>query len=198
MTENGWEHEGEPKHILRLLDIFGMQDAKTATSPGIKEQILESDVRLLNKEDHSLCRTGVGILLYAASDRSDLKYAVKELMRDASAPAELSMRRLRRIIRYASGARRLVNTIDWQTIGTAVEAIVDADHAGCLASRKSTSGGSTRVSKAYIFDCSVTHSTVTLSSGESEFLAMVAGILRLLYVTNIMRTMGLNVEHLEI
>ena len=152
----------------------------------------------MDKEDHSLCRTGVGILLYAASDRSDLKYAVKELMRDASAPAELSMRRLRRIIRYASGARRLVNTIDWQTIGTAVEAIVDADHAGCLTPRKSTSGGSIRVSKADIFDYSATQSTVALSSGESEFLAMVAGILKLLYVTNIMRTMGLNVEHLEI
>ena len=102
----------------------------------------------MNKEDHSLYRTGVGILLYAASDRSDLNHSVKELMRDVSAPAELSMRRLRRIIRYAGGARRLVNTIDWQTVGTTVEAIADADHAGCLTSRKSTSGGSIRVTKA--------------------------------------------------
>ncbi len=94
MTENGWEHEGAPEHILRLLDIFGMQDAKIVTSPGIKEQVLESDETPLNKEDHSLYRTGVGILLYAASDRSDLKYAVKELMRDVSAPTELSTRRL--------------------------------------------------------------------------------------------------------
>ena len=198
MTKNGWEYEGDPKHILRLLDIFGMQDAKIVTSPGIKEQVLESDEKLLNKEDHRLYRTGVGILLYAASDRSDLKYAVKELMRDVSAPTELSMRRLRRIIRYASGARRLVNTIDWQTVGTTVEAIVDADHAGCLTSRKSTSGGSIRVNKAYIFDYSVTQSAVALSSGESEFLAMVAGILKLLYVANIMRTMGFKVDHLKI
>ena len=192
VTENGWEYEGDPKHILRLLDIFGMQDAKTVTSPGIKEQVLESDDNLLNKEDRSLCRTGVGFLLYAASDRIDLRYAVKDLMRDVSAPAELSMRRLRRIIRYTSGARRLVNTIDWQTVGTTVEAIVDADHAGCLTSRKSTSGGSIRVNKAYICDYSVTQSTVALSSGESEFLAMVAGI-KLLYVANIMRTVGFKV-----
>ena len=81
-----------------------MQDAKTVTSPGIKEQFLESDDIFLNREDHSLYRTGVGLLLYAASDMSDLKYAVKDFMRDASAPTELSMRRLRRIIRYASGA----------------------------------------------------------------------------------------------
>ncbi len=49
VTENGWEYEGDPKHILRLLDIFGMQDAKTVTSPGIKEQVLESDENLLEK-----------------------------------------------------------------------------------------------------------------------------------------------------
>ena len=101
-------------------------------------------------------------------------------MRDVSAPTELSKRRLRRISRYASGARILVNTIDWQTVGTTVEAIVDADHAGCLTSRKSTSGGSIRVNKAYIFDHSVTQSKVALSPGESEFLAMVGGILKLI------------------
>ena len=190
MTENGWEYEGDPEHILRLLGIFGMQDATIVTSPGIKEQVLESDEKLLNREGRRLCRTGVAMMLYAASDKSDLKHAVRELMRDVSAPTELSMRRLRRIIRYASGARRLVNTIDWQTVGTTVEAIVDADHAGCLTSRKSTSSGSIRVNKAYIFDYSVTQSTVALSSGESEFLAMVARILKLLYVANIIEGHG--------
>ncbi len=54
VTENGWEYEGDPKHILRLMDIFGMQDAKIVTSPGIQEQALEPDEKVLNNEDHAL------------------------------------------------------------------------------------------------------------------------------------------------
>ena len=52
---------------------------------------------------------------------------------------------------------------------------VDTDHAGCLETRKSTSGGVIMLNNHPIKDYSVTQSVISLSSGEAEYYGMVRG-----------------------
>ena len=52
---------------------------------------------------------------------------------------------------------------------------VDTDHAGCLRTRKSTSGGCIMAGKHLLKSWSSTQPTVTLSSGEAELHGVVKG-----------------------
>ena len=56
-----------------------------------------------------------------------------------------------------------------------MNAFVDADWAGELASRKSTSGGAVQLGDHLLRSWSSTQSTIALSSGESEYYAIVKG-----------------------
>ena len=52
---------------------------------------------------------------------------------------------------------------------------VDTDHAGCLRTRKSTSGGVLKLGSHVIRTWSHTQSVIALSSGEAEYYGMVKG-----------------------
>ena len=98
-TASGWEYEGDPKHAETLLMKFNMEDARAAPSPGKQEVETEELAVPLTPSEHAEYRSGAGLLQYMAEDRYDLKYATKELLRDASAPARMSHKKLKRIVR---------------------------------------------------------------------------------------------------
>ena len=80
-------------------------------------------------------------LNYFALDRLDLMYAVKELMRKLSSPNEDDWLKLKRVGRYLITVPRLVMQFPWQPLDDTLTVYTDADYAGCLRTRKSTSGG---------------------------------------------------------
>ena len=53
---------------------------------------------------------------------------------------------------------------------------VDSDHAGCRRTRKSTSGGVAMLGQHILMEHNITQPVVALSSGESEFYAIIKGI----------------------
>ena len=61
------------------------------------------DQEELSTADHSLYRTAVSKLLFVAQDRADIKYATKECARDLATPTGLSMRKMKRIVKYVEG-----------------------------------------------------------------------------------------------
>ena len=69
----------------------------------------------------------------------------------------------------------------------------DSDHAGCLRTRKSTSGGVIMFGDHLIKTWSVTQSVVALSSGEAEFYGMVRGASNALGVQGMLQDFGVNV-----
>ena len=60
----------------------------------------------------------------------------------------------------------------WQPLGDTLTVYTDADHAGCLRTRKSTSGGVIVWNKAILKAWSRTQALIALSSGESELAAV--------------------------
>ena len=67
---------------------------------------------------------------------------------------------------------------------------VDADHAGCSETRRSTSSGVIQVNDHVLSEWSTTQSTVALSSGESEFVAIVKGVVMGLFTRNLLNELG--------
>ena len=76
-----------------------------------------------------------------ATDRLDVMFAVKELMRKLSSPSEDDWQKLKRVARYSITTLRLVRQFSWQPLSDILKVYTDADQAGCLRTRKFTSGG---------------------------------------------------------
>ena len=89
----------------------------------------------------TLYRAVVARANYLSQDRSDIRYAVKELCRHMSKPTEKDMEKLKKLGRYLAGAPRLVQNMRAQAHIKFLDVWVDTDFAGCLKTRRSTNGG---------------------------------------------------------
>ena len=108
------------------------------------------------------------------ADKVDLQFAGKEVCRSMSEPTKLSWKALKRIGRYLCGRPRLVYVYRRQEIRT-IDVYVDTDWAGCVRTRKSTSGGVVMLGRHCIKHWSSTQPSVSLSSGDVEFHWVVRG-----------------------
>ena len=112
---------------------------------------------------------------YLAQDRSDIQFAVKELSRKMSSPDEDDWPRVKRFAQYLVHTPRIVVKFNYQKGNGLVTAWSDADWAGSGpdSSRMSTSGGVLMLGSHVIKHWSSTQHTYALSSGESEYYALV-------------------------
>ena len=94
-------------------------------------------------------------------------------MRKLSCPTSDDLVALKKIGRYLLGRPRMVSIFRYG--GSASEIIVesDSDHAGCIRTRKSTSGGIIRWGDHILKWWSKTQPTIALSSGEAELAALI-------------------------
>ena len=112
---------------------------------------------------------------YLALDRPDIAYATKELCREFSRPTRKSLEKLKRLVRYLVHKPRLVWKYLWQQPTGTLTTFVDTDFAGCVVTRRSTSGGMMMHGGHLIRHWSNTQSTVTLSSAEAELVGVCKG-----------------------
>ena len=129
----------------------------------------------LDKEKHSLFRSICMRLSYLSADRPDLSFAVKELARRMHAPTNHDWYHLKSVGRYLLGCPRAVLCFPVGRFSGCVTVETDSDFAGCRSTRKSSSGGAIFLSGHLIKHWSSTQKVISLSSGESEFYALVKG-----------------------
>ena len=112
---------------------------------------------------------------YLSRERPDMSYSAKELARDMQQPTEQSMTNLQRFGRYLKKRPRLVQLFVEQTSASnvALDVYGDSDHAGCLKTRKSTTGMVLMREAHCLKVSSHAQSTISLSSGESEYYGIV-------------------------
>ena len=92
-----------------------------------------------------------------------------------SAPREGDYGRLKRLGRYLVQHPRLIQHYRRQSATKFLDVWVDTDFAGCLKTRKSTSGGMITIGDHVIKTWSTTQTTIALSSGEAEYYGIVRG-----------------------
>ena len=112
---------------------------------------------------------------YMAQDRADIGFAVKELCRHMANPRKSDFDKLKRLGRYLINKSRVVAYFAYQEQPEALDVYVDTDHGGCLATRKSTSGGIVMLGTHCLQAWSVNQQVIALSSGEAEYYGMVKG-----------------------
>ena len=168
--------EADPRHVDLLLNEVGCEGAKV-TTPLVKERVEEA----LNAEDldEELCglyRPASMRLAYLSQDRPDLLVLGKELAKGLKRPTVAHFQMLKRGVRYLRANPRLVHLFPNQTQFTNLELWVDADHAGCIRSRKSTTGTALQLGKCTIRTTCKSQAVIALSSGEAEYYGLVSGL----------------------
>ncbi len=109
---------------------------------------------------------------YLSPDRPDIMHSVKEVCRQMAVPRVGGWRMLKRLGRYSAGNLRTVMQYKWQGREEVADGFTDSDWAGCRRTGRSTSGGAIMIGDHFIKGWSRTQNSVTLSSAESESVAM--------------------------
>ncbi|GJR13082.1 retrovirus-related pol polyprotein from transposon TNT 1-94 [Tanacetum coccineum] len=129
----------QAKYALEILKKHNMDNCHSIGTPLATKPKLDVD---LSGEpvDQSDYRSKIGSLMYLTSSRPDLVQAVCYCARYQARPTQKHLKEVKRIFKYLKGT---INMGLWypKDSGFELTAFSDADHAGCLDTRKSTSGG---------------------------------------------------------
>lgn len=153
----------------RILDRFKMSDCNQLSVPADPNAILYS----LDSDETVAFpyREAVGSLMYlAVSTRPDISFAVGLVSRFNENPSTPHVNAVKRILRYIKGTKSY--GIFFPTNENLVlYAFSDADFAGCLDTRRSTTGYVFQLGQAIISWASQRQKSVSKSTAESEYKA---------------------------
>ncbi len=114
---------------------------------------------------------------YLAQDRPDLMFTTKEMARWMARPNTLAWEMAKRCGRYLLGKPRVAQRFGMQPPVDTTTVPVDSDHAGCIRTRRSTSGLAAFHGRHLIKAASATQTAIAMSSGDSEFYSIVRGVM---------------------
>ncbi|RVW95943.1 Retrovirus-related Pol polyprotein from transposon TNT 1-94 [Vitis vinifera] len=142
------------------------------------------------KENKGRYQRLVGRLMYLAHTRPDLAYALSVVSQYMHNLGEQHMNAIMRILRYlknAPGKRILfAKNVDHQSI----EVYTDADWAGAVDDRRSTSGYFTFVGGNLVTWKSKKQNVIARSSAEAEFRGMALGLCEALWLRLLLQDLG--------
>jgi hypothetical protein len=182
-----------------LLQKFRVADAKPRATP------LPTNIKLLRSEDNLLdaamattYREAVGGLMYlACNTRPDLAQSVGMLARFMSAPTAEHWAAVISVLRYLRGTADLGLNYGGSHSGGArgsstVEGYCDADWAGDLNTRRSTTGFVFLLNGAAISWSSRLQQTVSTSTVEAEYVAAAEATREALWLRKLMRDLDVS------
>ncbi|CAE7031422.1 unnamed protein product [Symbiodinium sp. CCMP2592] len=191
-------YEPDPRHAEIILKDLEMETCKPVKSPNEKLKAEDVAKRLemptVAPDRISKYRSLVMRAAFLAQDRPDLSETVKCLARKMQGPTEADFGDLKRVARYLKGTMRLVQRFTPQRFSEVVTVHADSDFAGCLQTRKSTTGLVCYYGKHEVRHSSNLQSTVSLSSGEAEYYALVKGVASGMATQELLRGWGLDVK----
>ena len=192
----------QEKYIGDVLKRFNMLDCKPMLTPAdgsikLTREMSPTTAAEVSRMENVPYMSAVGSLMYAmVGTRPDIAFAVGAVSRYASNPGELHWRAVKRILRYLKGTagRGLVFsgslTQDKGSAGVTVIGYSDADWAGSLDDRRSTTGYVFQLGGGAISWCSRKQKTTALSSTEAEYMAVAAAIKEALWLRFLLREAG--------
>nr|GEY89591.1 retrovirus-related Pol polyprotein from transposon TNT 1-94 [Tanacetum cinerariifolium] len=128
----------QSKFAHEILKKFGMDSCDSVDTPMVDRLKLDEDPLGILVDQTRFCSM-VGFLMYLTTSRPDLVFAVCMCARYQALPTKKHLEAPKRVFRYLRG------TINWglwylKDTAMALTAYADADHAGYLDTRRSTSG----------------------------------------------------------
>ena len=169
-TGNIWI--GQPAYVESILKKFGMNNSKPVSTP------IDPNTKLIKATDdeqiidQQLYQSAIGSLLYlSGGTRPDITFSVSNLAKFSAKPSKHHWTAIKRVMRYLKG------TINFGILYTKQKsknfiAYSDADWAGDLDDRKSTSGYLFQIGGGAVSWRSKKQSSVALSTAEAEYIAL--------------------------
>ncbi|XP_021834587.1 uncharacterized protein LOC110774362 [Prunus avium] len=159
----------QKKYATELLHKAGMSSCRPCSTPSKPHtQVLQSEGTLLS--DPSLYRSVVGALQYLTFTRPDLSYAVNSVCQYMTAPTEIHWLLVKRILRYIQGT--LDHGLKFSSGPWQLHAFSDADWAGDVNTRRSTTGFVVFLGPNPISWQSKKQTSVARSSTEAEYRSL--------------------------
>ncbi|XP_073056985.1 secreted RxLR effector protein 161-like [Primulina eburnea] len=160
---------------------------------GSTEKLSKDDVAA--GVDNTQYRSIIGSLLYLSASRPDIMFSVCLYARYQADPKVTHLKAVKRILRYISG------TVDlglWYTkeTNTNLVGFSDADWAGNLDDRKSTTGGCFYLGNNLVSWYSRKQNCVSLSTAESEYVAAASCCSQILWMNQMIKDYGINSDTL--
>ncbi len=192
--ENGKIWIGQPTYTESILKKFGMENCKTLETPVDPSSKLvkaTEDSELFNKEEY---QSAVGSLLYLSSaTRPDITFAVNNVAKFSANPTKEHWTAVKRIFRYLRG------TVNYGLLYTEngspdCVGFSDADWAGDLNDRKSTSGYTFLMNGAAVSWRSKKQTCVALSTAEAEYIALSAAAQEALWMRQLLANLNVNFD----
>ena len=159
-------------YIDNLVRRFGLSEACGVSTPADACVKLVADDGVSRPADPKLYQQIVGSLQYAAGGtRPDIAYAVSTIAKFCHQPTELHMTAAKRVLRYLKQTRD-PNLTYVKDSPKAIIGYSDADWAGDVQDRRSSSGNVFLLGGGAITWSSRKQSSVALSTVEAEYMAL--------------------------
>ena len=163
---------GQQSYTEKILQRFGMHNSKpvgTPVNPDIKLIAGENPDDVCNQQ---MYQAVVGSLLYLSTKtRPDIAYAVGSVARFCANPTKEHWTAVKRILRYLNGTIKL-GLLYRESTSVKIPGYTDADWAGDVGDRKSTSGYMFLLGGAAISWKSNKQTCLALSTAEAEYVAL--------------------------
>ncbi|GJV93981.1 retrovirus-related pol polyprotein from transposon TNT 1-94 [Tanacetum coccineum] len=180
----------QAKYALEILKKHNMDNCHSIGTPLATKPKLDVD---LSGEpvDQSDYRSKIGSLMYLTSSRPDLVQAVCYCARYQARPTQKHLKEVKRIFKYLKGT---INMGLWypKDSGFELTAFSDADHAGCLDTRKSTSGGIQFLGDKLVSWMSKKQNCTAMSSAEAEYVVLSASCAQVMWMRTQLQDYGFN------
>eukprot|EP00971_Amphidinium_carterae_P135940 2693676-Amphidinium_carterae.1 len=191
------EIEADQRHVTMVLRELGL-DAGHCKGKDL------ANVKLTAQESEEIDKTPVLLgdrakqyrslvmrIAYLSQDRVDLLESVRHMASRMKDPREGDWVRVQRVGSFLLRHPCLVTVHGPQSTPKCIRVIVDSDHAGEPLRRRSTTGAFTMLGNHCLRGQSNWQSTVALSSGESEYYAIVKAAAQGLHTAAVCRDLGL-------
>lgn len=184
--QNGSIHLNQSQYAGRVLQRFNLADAAVVSTPADSSINAAEISEAMNEEIEFPFRQAVGSLMYLmVATRPDLSFAVGCVSRYLDKPSKIHVNMVKRILRYLKGT--LDHGIFFENnLNFTLSCYSDADYAGDVRTRRSTSGFVFLLGSSCITWASQRQKCVALSTTESEYVAAAEAVKELVWIKQLL------------
>lgn len=178
-------------YLKQILEQFGMSNCKPVSTPmDANFKICLQNAKSGDKTLEKKCRSLIGCLMYAMlGSRPDLCYPISYLSRFQDKASEELWTALKRVLRYIKGTLNL--KLVYKREGLKLQGFADADWAGDLEQRRSTSGYMFMLGSATLCWSSKRQVSVALSSTEAEYVSLSTAVTEACWLKKIFQDLNI-------
>jgi histone deacetylase 1/2 len=183
-------HDGiilsQEKYANDLPHQVNMQICKTVDTPlSVSDNLSLTDGEILSGDDSTQYMSIVGALQYITLTKPDIAFSVNKMCHFLHAPTTVHWTTTKRVLRYLRGTISLGLRLS-KSSSTIMSAFSDADWAGCLDDRRSTSGFVVYVGSNIVSWNARKQATVSRSSTEAEYKSLANATTEVMWVQTLL------------